>query len=107
MTVLPTPDGTASLKISLALVAEIEKNHGSIYQLAEKMLDKSLGLAAIVSILQSAYRAAGCAVTDEFLLRQDCAEILTSVLLDILSPIERLGAVQPGEGAPAPANALV
>lgn len=101
MTILPEPEGSYTLKISLALIAAIENNHGSIYQLAEKLLDKSLGLAVIISVLKSVYRAAGRDVAEEFLLQQPCAELLTSVLLDILGPVERLGAVQPGEPSPA------
>jgi hypothetical protein len=101
MTVLPGDGQSHPLKISLKLIADIEENQGSLYQMAESLLDKSLPLGALIGVLKILYRHAGCGMTeerlDDFLLRQPCTELLTSVLLDILGPIDRLGAVQPGE----------
>ena len=84
---------------SLKLVAEIEGKYGGIYQIAERLLDKTLTLTAMIAILRIAYRYSGCGMTEEelneFLLRQPCTELLTSVLLVILEPIDRPVNVSP------------
>ena len=48
MTILPARGQSYPLKISLRLIVEIEDNYGSVFQLAEKLLDKSLSLTAVV-----------------------------------------------------------
>jgi len=95
MIVLPGLDQPSyPLRITLSLIAEMEGTYGSLYQLAESLLDKSLPLSTIIGVLKMIYRHAGCGISedalDDFLLRQPCTELLTSVLLDILEPIERL-----------------
>lgn len=96
MTVLPGYDQPSyPLRITLSLIAEMEGTYGSIYQMAENLLDKSLPLSTIIGVLKMLYRHAGCGISedvlDDFLLRQPCTELLTSVLLTILEPIEQLG----------------
>jgi hypothetical protein len=99
MTVLPGAGQPYPLKVSLQLIDDIEKNHGSLYQIAAGLLDKSLPLSALVTILKTFYRHAGCkleeAVLDDFLLGQPCTDMLASVLLDIFGPIDRMEAAAP------------
>ena len=89
------------LKITLSLISEMEEAYGSLYKIAESLLDKSLPLSSMIGILKMLYRYAGCKIPeaelDDFFLRQPCTELLTSVLLDILEPIDRMGAITPGE----------
>ena len=89
------------LKITLSLISEMEEAYGSLYQIAESLLDKSLPLSTMIGILKMLYHHAGCKIPevelDDFFLRQPCTELLTSVLLDILEPIDRMGAITPGE----------
>lgn len=101
MIFLPTSNQAYPLKISLQFISEIENAYGSIYRLAEGLVDRSLSLTVIVGILKLAYRHAGCEITEEVILRQPCTELLTSILLDILGPVDRLGAVLPGEAVTA------
>ena len=98
MTVLPGYDQPSyPLRITLSLIAEMEGTYGSIYQMAENLLDKSLPLSTIIGVLKMLYRHAECEISedvlDDFLLQQPCTELLTSVLLDILEPIERLESI--------------
>jgi hypothetical protein len=94
MTDLPGAGQGYSFKASLRLVAEVEGKYGGLHQIAERLLDKSLTLTAMVGILGIAYRHSGCGAAEdelgEFLLRQPCTQLLTSVLLDILEPVDRL-----------------
>jgi hypothetical protein len=86
---LQGPDKTYTLKTSLKLIAEVEASYGSLYALAEDLLEKTLPLSEMVEIVKSFYRHAGCAAPlDDFLLQQPCAEILITFLLDVLRPIE-------------------
>ncbi|MFH1158062.1 MAG: hypothetical protein V1721_04160 [Pseudomonadota bacterium] len=92
MTFLLTPDQPCPLEVNLKLIAEMEGSYGSLYQIAERLLDKSLPVSSMIGVIKMLYRHAGCGIPDEalddFLLRQPCTELLTSVLLDILEPIE-------------------
>lgn len=102
MIVLPGFDKSSyPLKITLSFISETEEAYGSLYKIAESLLDKSLPLSTMIGILKIIYRHAGCKVPeaelDPFFLRQPCTELLTSVLLDILEPIDRMGAITPGE----------
>lgn len=98
--------GDYTLKISLKLIAAIEKDHGSLYRMAENLLEQSLPFSTMAAILKIIYRYAGCKMPedelDDFILRQPCAELLGTILLEILEPVERLGAILPGEEHPAP-----
>ncbi len=89
MTVLQGTDKNYPLTISLPLITALEEAHGSLYQIAEGLLDKSLPLSAMIDMLKIIYRHAGCEIADEFILQQPCTEILITVLLDILEPVER------------------
>lgn len=97
MIVLPGLDQSYPLKISLQLITDLERVHGSIYGIAEKLLEETLTLSAMMGILKTLYRHAGCESTEEALeeivLRETNGELLATVLLDILAPIERLGAL--------------
>ena len=89
--ILQGPDGTYPLKTSLKLVAEVEASYGSLYALAEDLLEKTLPLSEMVEIVKKLYVHAGCdAPPDDFLLQQPCTEILITFLLEVLAPIERV-----------------
>jgi len=90
---LQGPDKVYALKPSLELIAALESEHGSLYLLADELLDKTLPLSEMVEVVQTLYRHAGCdAALDEFLLQQPCTEILINFLLEVLGPIERAAA---------------
>ena len=90
---LPGPDKVYALKPSLQLIADIESAHGSLYLLADDLLEKTLPLSGMVDVVKRLYRHAGChAEIDEFLLQQPCADILINFLLDVLGPIEKVAA---------------
>ena len=91
MITLQGPDKTYTLKTSLKLIAAVEEGYGSLYALAEDLLEKTLPLSEMVEIVKTLYRHAGCETArDDFLLQQPCTEILITFLLDILGPIERV-----------------
>jgi hypothetical protein len=98
MTDLPGTGQSYPFKKSLKLVAEIEGKYGGLHQIAERLLDKTLTLTAMIGILKIAYRHSGCGMAEdelgEFLLQQPCTELLTSFLLDILEPVDRLADAQ-------------
>lgn len=95
MIILPGPDKNYTPEINLKLVTALEGVHGSLYQVAETLLDKSLPLSEMVDILRVLYRHAGCEMEDaalgDYILRQPCTELLITALLDILGPVERSG----------------
>jgi hypothetical protein len=87
---LTGPDKFYALQPSLKLVAALENAHGSLYLLAEDLLEKSLPLSEMVEIVKALYRYAGCdEELDDFLLQQPCTEILITFLLEVLGPVER------------------
>jgi hypothetical protein len=88
--ILQGPDKAYTLKTSLKLIAEVEAGYGSLYALAEDLLEKTLPLSEMVEIVKTLYRHAGCAAADDFLLRQPCTEILITFLLDVIGPVERV-----------------
>ena len=93
MIILNGPDKTYELKPSLQLVAALESVHGSLYQLAEELLDKTLPLSEMIDVMKMLYRHAGCAAElDDFLLRQPCTELLITFLLEVIGPVERIAA---------------
>ena len=105
MMTFPGPDRGYTFKITLKLVEEVEQKHGSLYRIAEEVLNKNQPFSATVNLLKTIYRQAGFdgddAVLEEFLFRQPCVEMLTSFLLEILRPAEKLGAISPGEARTA------
>lgn len=94
---LPLPEGDIDARLTLPLVEELEAAHGSLYAAAARLLEHNLPLTEVVALLKKIYAHAGAAPADEFLLRQNCAELLAALLVDILGPIERLEALSPGE----------
>lgn len=108
MIVLPGPCKEYSLHVSLNVVQEAEKEHGSLYLLGEKVLARTIAVSESIQILKFFYMQAGYAedmqILDNYLLRQNCLELLTSVLLAILNPMQKLGAlseIAPGEALTA------
>jgi hypothetical protein len=100
--ILPTPDGGCSLPINLDLVEKLEKKAGSLFKLADQLVQRELTLSEILQVLEVVYGAAGILVPDvaSFLLRQSTrppAQILSEVLVHILTPAARMGAVETGE----------
>jgi len=92
MITLQGPDKTYTLKTSLKLIAAVEADYGSLYALAEDLLEKTLPLSEMVEIVKVLYRHAGCAKSlDEFLLQQPCTEILINFLMKAIGPVERVG----------------
>lgn len=93
MITLQGPDKTYNLKTSLNLIAAVEADYGSLYALAEDLLEKTLPLSEMVEIVKVLYRHAGCVKPlDEFLLQQPCTEILINFLMEVIGPVERVGA---------------
>jgi hypothetical protein len=91
MIALTGPDKNYTLTPSLELIAALEGEYGSLYLLADDLLEKSLPLSEMVEIVKALYRHAGCTgEIDGFLLQQPCTEILISFLLEVLGPIERV-----------------
>ena len=101
----------ADFKITLQLVIDIEKEHGSLYKMAENLVGKTMTLSEIVKVLKIFYRHAGSTETEEqleeFILKLPCDEVLMTVLLDILGGLDRLGAVLPGEALTAHQNGSI
>lgn len=106
MFVLPGFDKVYPVKISLQLIEKIESAHGSLYQVAEDMLEQSLPMSKMVEFLKIIYRHAGCDIPEEaleeFLLKQPCPELLIALLLSILDPVDKMGGSTPGEDSTAP-----
>ena len=93
---LTGPDRVYTLNPTLQLISALERDYGSLYLLAEDLLEKSLPLSEMVEIVRVLYRHAGCgAALDGFLLQQPCTEILITFLLEVLGPIERVAAHPP------------
>lgn len=90
MILLRLPDGkTHALEADFALLEKIEAEHGSLYALADDLLEKSLPLTELVAVVRALYAHAGADVTADFLLGQPCADILIRFLLGVLKPIEQ------------------
>lgn len=94
-------DKSYQLHINLILIEKIESVHGSLYQIAEELLEHRLPLTKIVSILKVIYQHALCNVDEDDLLKQPCAEILLSFLTEVLGAVDRMGAITLGEVSPA------
>jgi hypothetical protein len=101
---LPGPDSVYELKITLPLIAAVEKEQGGLYLMAEKLLEGALPLSQTIGALKIIYRHADCKeaeeILDAYLLQQPCSDLLAEVLVEILEPMEKLGALPLGE-APA------
>jgi hypothetical protein len=98
MIFLTAPDGKSHpLKPDFALIEKIEAEHGSLYALADDLLEKSLPLSEMIAVVEALYAHAGAAATADFLLLQPCADILIRFLLAVLEPVEK---VPPGGNVP-------
>ena len=88
---LPGPDRVFTFKPSLQLISDLESVHGSLYELAEDLLEKTLPLSEMVEVVKTLYRHAGCdGEIDDFLLQQPCTEMLITFLLEVLGPVEKV-----------------
>ncbi len=79
------------MKLSLRVVQQLEEAHGSLYKIAEALLDKTLAAAEIESILKKL-----CCHDHRDMPGE---ERLMQILLDILGPFEKMGAVVADNGA--------
>lgn len=104
---LPLPaGGVLRVPLTLGLVAQLEDAHGSVFSMAENILQKTLPLSEAIAILAGIYRAGGCTMTDdaraEFLLADAApVAVLTGILTRIITPLHHLDAVEDvatGEG---------
>ena len=82
-----------------------KKKAGSLFKLADQLVQRELSLSEILQVLEVVYTVAGITMPDvtSFLLRQSVrppAQVLSEVLVHILTPAVRMGAVETGE-APA------
>jgi hypothetical protein len=97
---LPAPSGELRLDLTLDLVEKLEDTGGSLFKTADMLVDKTLPLTDIVRLLRVAYAQAGFdGNIAEFLLaaRTPPALLLKDILLGILAPLHRMGAVADGE----------
>ncbi len=84
--------------LTLDMIKEIENEYGSLYQIAEDLLNKTLPHSVIEDIL----KFIGC--NDNEISSE---EVLTNVLLDTLEPIDILGAICLGEELPVLEKRLI
>jgi hypothetical protein len=98
------PDAEYALCINLDLVEKLEKKGGSLFKIADQLVQKELSMSEILQLLCVAYKAAGCEtvasdLSDYLLLRSKRApsSLLSDILVEILSPAAKLGAVKAGE----------
>lgn len=92
MMTLHGPTATHQLIPDFALVAALEAEHGSLYEMASDLFDKTLPLSEMIEVVGKLFRHAGARVTPDFLLGQPCAEILIQFLLAVLEPVEKSAA---------------
>jgi len=94
--VLPGPEGPYATPLNLALVEALEQD-ANLLHVAEKLTAREMKLGDIVVLLMRIYRHAGCTLTGEdlsaFLLTQAPATLLADVLLTVLTPLAKAGAI--------------
>lgn len=102
--ILPGPKRNYALSLNLRLVEALERE-GCLISLAERL---TAGIAAreeVLARLKTVYQAAGCLLPFEALrrfLEENVPErLLGNILLNLLTPLLAMGAVQPGERQPA------
>lgn len=106
---LPGPEGPVFLRLNLALIEALEQDAEGLYRVAEKLVQREIGVAEMIRLLKICYGLSGRSfdgeALDRFLLARlpELPELLTEVLLAILEPVGKLGGVQPGEFQAAPA----
>lgn len=98
---LPAPSCVYPFIPTLALVEKMEKETGSLFTLAEKLVQKTIPLHDVIGILQLVYRDAGCVLPEEvlgdYLLRRAPVpplSLLSDILLHILTPLQAAGAFE-------------
>jgi|GEM_PF-3785048 len=96
-----------TLHPTLALVAELEEAGGSLFLIAEKLVQKTLGLAEIIRLLGIVYQHAKIKMPAEqipdFLLTQSPtppASLLADVLMALLHPLYAMDAVTESDDTP-------
>lgn len=101
---LPAPSCVYPFIPTLALVEKMEKETGSLFTLAEKLVQKTIPLHDVIGILQLVYRDAGCVLPDDvlgdYLLRRAPVpplSLLSDILLHILTPLQAAGAFEEAE----------
>lgn len=101
---LPAPNGVYPFIPTLSLVEKMEKDTGSLFKLAEDLVQKTIPLHDVIHILQLVYRDAGCIVPadalGDYLLRQSPVpplSLLSDILLQILTPLQAAGAFESAE----------
>jgi|GEM_PF-1596676 len=104
---LPVPEGTLAFAPTLQLVERLEAENGSLLKLADDLVQKSLPLSKVLDILCLVYSHAGCGLESEalrlFLWRgmgQSPVALLSDILIDILTPLHDMDAVETKGGAP-------
>lgn len=94
---LPGPETSYPLPLTLQLVKDLESAGGSLFKTADMLLAQELPQDDMIKLLAVIYRHAGCAMEsallDDFLLRSSPATTLTGVLVGLLAPLHDLGAV--------------
>lgn len=81
----------------------MEREFGSLFKMAENLVQKTMPLHEVINILQLVYREAGCALPDaqlaDYLLCRSAVpplSLLSDVLLHILTPLQTAGAFDTG-----------
>ena len=97
---LPGPKRDYALNLNLRLVETMEQE-GSLMDLAENLTAGRVKQEDLFLRLKIVYQAAGCLLPLEalrrFLAEDKPPPILAEVLLGILTPLLKMGAVLPGE----------
>lgn len=103
---LPAPNGVYPFIPTLSLVEKMEKQSGSLFKLAENLVQKTMPLHDMIALLQLVYREAGCilpadALADYLLRRAPVPplSLLSDILLQILTPLQAAGAFEGAEAA--------
>lgn len=106
---LPGPEGPIFLRLNLALIEALEQDGEGLYRVAERLVQRDIGVAEMIRLLKTCYCLSGRGLEEEaldkFLLARlpELPELLTEIFLAILEPVGKLGGVQPGEFQAAPA----
>lgn len=110
---LPGPSHTYHLRPTLQLVTDIETTGGNIFKIADQLVSQELGLNDILLLLTTAYKACDSDIDTHVIsdyLLNDCpvapALLLSDILVAILSPLQKMGAIEDNaQGKPIAAKA--
>lgn len=95
---LPLPDGALPLHLDLALVEAMEESAGGLYALAAELLAGTAPHAALLRLLRTAYRHAGCTLDavplEDYLMTLPAARLVTALLAAVLTPLSRIDIAQ-------------